>query len=472
LRKDIKFEIHDLGRGAVGNPRGSDEEASSVVYDELQCVSTVLVNFAKIALCTAVAVSLITIAVAALFAVPNGDDFCRASLRPIVASSWNVSASVVAYAVDSWHLWTGRWASMWLEAATLHNLDLVRAYPLALFAVWLAILAALWSIVRQALPRCNALGLTALLLALYWTNVPEPGDGLFWFTGAVENVLPVALAGAVVALLLSDKWWAAVPLSIIVPGLHELFGALLLVVLCLGTVMVARRLPWLLCASLALASEVIVLAAPGNAVRAGGMKSSVGATGFALWQLLRYLPDWSLSGSMVATVMAILACRPEAPWAERFAGWRLAIIPTLTVGFAVAAIAVSTYVIRMPLAARTVAGIWLAFLVGCLLTAIAAAQMLKLKNAKFAALSSIALAGCLLLQGNTRAGVLDLKDRVRPWHGAMVARYSAFASGVTLVHRAPTAPSIFIALDITEDPRAFRNVCVARYFGLPKVVAR
>jgi hypothetical protein len=430
-----------------------------------------------LAVTSALVITFATVALAALYALPNGDDFCRAGLQPLIGSvnGWHASTSALGYTVDSWRFWTGRWASMWIEAAALHSLDVASAYPVALLLAWVPIFAGLWVAVRHALPQSNSILATALLFALFWSIVPEPGESLFWFTGAVENVLPVALAGAAVALLTRDKWWPAIPFSIIVPGLHELFGMLFIAVLAAGAVMARRRLPWLVCAVLALFSEAIVFAAPGNAFRvAATVRDPASTLGLTIWQLFRYLPDWSLSGALLAATGAIISSRPQIPWAEHFAGWRLAIIPALTLGFAVAAIIISTYVLKAPLAPRTLAGICLALLLGWLLTAIAAAPRFQ-ANPTLVSLSSIALAGCLVLQGNTRAGLFDLKYKVRPWHHAMTARYSdlRLARGrALLVARPPDAPSVFIWRDILEDPNDYRNVCLASYFGARAVALR
>jgi hypothetical protein len=439
-------------------------------------------RFVRFALGAAMAISFLTLGTAALYALPNGDGFCRASLQPLISTvvGWEPSTSAVDYAADSYQFWTGRWASMWIEAAVLSTVDIIGAYPITLLGIMAIILPCLWLVVRAALPHTNAVLGTALLFTLYWANMPAPGESLFWFTGAIENTVPVAVGAAMVAILSSGRMrWAAAVLSVLVPGLHELYGAILIVVLCAGAFLIwlaDRRISshWIVCTALALVSEVIVYAAPGNAIRAAYLPeaSAIPSVKLTAWQLFQFLPDWSLSGSLLAATFAILAVRPKVEWAQDyFPGWRLAIIPALTVGLVILAIAGSTYLQTAPLAGRTLAGVYFVFLIGWILTAIGLAQRIEGPQKTLASLCGLALAATLILQGNTRTALFDLKDRVTPWHHAMQARYASLrtGNGLVLVPPPPTTPHIFFWRDILEDPKDFRNVCVARYFRLDSV---
>lgn len=299
-------------------------------------------------------------------------------------------------------------------------------------------------------------------------------------TGAIENTVPVALGAATVAILaLGKPRWAAAVLSVLVPGLHELYGAILIIVLCSGAIFIwltDRRISshWIVCAALAIISEAIVYAAPGNAIRAAYLPeaSAIPSVKLTAWQLFQFLPDWSLSGSLLAATFAILAFRPSVEWAQvYFEGWRLAVIPALTVGLVILAIGGSTYLQTAPLAGRTLAGVYFVLLIGWLLTAIALAQRIERSHKTLASLCGLALAATLMLQGNTRTALFDLKDRVIPWHHAMQARYTELRTrkGLVLVPPPPTTPQIFFWRDILEDPKDFRNVCVARYFRVDGV---
>lgn len=436
----------------------------------------------RFALGAAITISFLTVGIAALYALPNGDGFCRASLQPLMASvnGWRPSSSAFDYALNSYQFWTGRWASMWIEAAILSTVDIIGAYPITLLCILIAILPSLWFVVRAALPSNNSILGTLLLFTLFWANMPAPGESLFWFTGAIENTVPVALGAAAIAMLaLGRLRWAAALLAILVPGMHELYGAILVSVLLVGAILgwvKDRKIaaPWIACALLAIVSEVIVYAAPGNAVRAAYLPepSAIPAVKLTAWQVIEHLSDWSFSGSLLAATFAILAGRPSAAWAENYLnGWRLAIIPGLTAGLVILAIAGSTYIQAGPLAGRTLAGLYLFFLFGWLLTAIGLSQRIDRPHKPLAGLSGLALAAAIILQGNTREALFDLKDRIGPWHHAMQARYTELrtSKGLVLVPPPPTTPHIFFWRDILEDPKDFRNVCVAHYFRVDGV---
>jgi uncharacterized membrane protein len=372
---------------------------------------------------------------------------------------------------------------MWIEGALLSTVDIIGAYPSTLFCSLIVIPPCLWIVVRTALPQNPSILGALLLFALVWANIPEPGESLFWFTGAIENTVAAAIGAAAVAMLASGKlrWAAAVP-AVIVPGLHELYGAILVAVLAVGAILAWLKdrksaAPWIVCASLAIVSEVVVYGAPGNAIRAAYLPepSVIPAFKLTAWQLLKYLPDWSFSGSLLAATFAILAGRPSAPWvANYFNGWRIAIIPGLTGVLVIFAIAASTYVQTAPLAGRTLAGIYFVFLLGWLLTAIGLAQRMERPHETLASLCCLALAASIVLHGNTRIALFDLKDRVTPWYNAMQARYSDLRTkeGLVLVPPPPSTPRIYFWRDILEDPTDFRNACVAHYFGVEGVALR
>jgi hypothetical protein len=452
----------------------------------------------------ALTISLATALLAGLDALPNGDDFCRASLQqlPGLAKPWQPVSSSLAYAVESWQLWTGRWASMWLESSVLSAVNITRAYPAALLGVWLIVLASFAAIVSALLPRTVGRGGlllgTLLLFAIFWLNMPEPGEAFFWFTGAVENVLPVGLGGAAVALLATahrrtrrarflQQSIAAVA-SIIVPGLHELFGALLVAVLAMAALLVGRRdrtraAPWLICLALVVLSETVVMAAPGNALRANALPSTstVHVIKLTVLQLLHYVPDWCLSGSLLAATLALFAYRPlrAAEWPDEYLkGWRIALVPALTFALPCLMLGAATYALRLPLAGRTIAGLYLVFLLGWFLSVAVLARRLddRLPSGPPLNFSLSVLAATLVLQGNTRAAIFDLHDKTGAWHSSMTARYAALhrkvGSAAVLVPPAAPVPSFIFWRDIQENPRAFRNICVARYFRVGAVALR
>jgi hypothetical protein len=161
----------------------------------------------RVALAIGIAGPLATMTALGWYALPNGDDYCRGRLLPLVRAvpGWHTSPNALAYVITSWRLWTGRWLAMAIEPTVLTRVDITSGYAALIFGVWAALLALIVVVVRGVLSgactrRVVAVG-ALLLWAVFWSGMPGPGDGLFWFTGAVENLLGVGLAAAVVVLL-------------------------------------------------------------------------------------------------------------------------------------------------------------------------------------------------------------------------------------------------------------------------------
>ena len=347
---------------------------------------------------------------------------------------------------------------------------------------------------------------------------PGPGDGLFWFTGAVENLLPAALGGAVVALLARSARTsglarvalraAALVGALAVPGLHELHGLSLCLVLVAATVLVATTRtsgaggawavwPWAACAVLSVLGAAVVVVAPGNAERARFYPPPhlLVAARITAAEVARDLPAWALSVPLLAATAlfvahpSVRAARPA--WVARaLGGSRGWLVPALTLALVVGGLFVPSYALSSPPAGRTLSGVYLMFLLGWFASAfvltrgwVGRADGADRPDAhssarRLARVAALVLAASLVAQGNTRLGLADLVRHVGPWRAAMRARYATLrasqspaerVAGVVVLPRVPRAPDVFFAEDIEERPAAWRNACVAGYFGVPGV---
>lgn len=443
------------------------------------------------------------------FAEANGDDFCRGRLLPLISSvtGWHRASDVPSYVVDSWHHWTGRWAAMGLETLVLTSFPFTDRYWPLIVTVWAVMFACLLVAVREVTSQKgidrHTVTATAVLWILFWISMPGPGDGFYWFTGLVENPLPVALAtGTIAALVHAGRsagarraaWFIAAGCgTVIVPGLHELYGlALLLVLLMVGllnTTLTRRdRARWLSLAGLALVATAVVFVAPGNQVRASFFPSPRVLTAILISgrQALQFVPDWIfsvplLSGSLLLTFHPDIS-RIQPAWVAVFrSGWRQAIIPGLTLFLVAICFAGPAYAMSIPAPTRTLNGAYLIFLVGWFLslfvltrrdTALVVGHRWQ---HTLLAISALFFAGSVTLQGNTRTAITDLATRASDWQHSRHERYQLLRTAVDLgapamVPRSPAAPRLFFALDIVESPTAWRNECVAGYFGIPSVV--
>ena len=216
-------------------------------------------------------------------ALPLQDDFCRAAGVPATQFPPVVfPTGLIPSVVWTYNNWSGRWASIGLETVVLGALPITRFYPvwiilIAVASAWLIYFAAR----RFGCQPSAALLLTALLAGIYWANMPSIGEGMFWVTGEVENVLSLALAIALLALLASCnadrpltgwRFAIAAALAFSVPGMHEVVGLILVSVLTLSTAVafirkVPGRLTLLAICLFACLGFAIVVVAPGNSIR-------------------------------------------------------------------------------------------------------------------------------------------------------------------------------------------------------------
>lgn len=459
-------------------------------------------------LVASMAVSTLAMTALALFAEANGDDFCRGKLLPLISSvaSWHRAPDVPSYVADSWRLWTGRWAATAVETQTLATTSFTQHYWALVIPVWITLLGSLLVGVQYVLTPHRvgriALGSTAILWALFWAGMPGPGDGLFWFTGAVENVLPIGLVLATLVAISRGSgargarrlgyFTAAGVGCVVVPGMHELHGlSLLSVLLVVGLVSLhsdrRQRTPWLLAAALTFLSMLVVIAAPGNRIRAGYFPTPdvLKAILIAGWQAFHYLPDWIVSVPLLSASI-IFVTHPEIAqlrpvWIDRsLAGRRRWLAPAVTlllVGFNFAGPA---YAMSHGAPTRTLTGAYLIFLIGWFLTLLIffrrpVHQPDEGSHSNVLLTGAIlALAASLTLQGNTRTALVDLATRASPWQESRRDRYRVLRAasrtgGTVVLPSGPPTPELFFALDIVESSAGWRNECVAGYFGVPSV---
>ncbi len=212
------------------------------------------------------------------YAVPAWDDLIRA-MPPVEIGWWNYVYGFV------YKHWQGRWASCGLECTVLPRVDITRYYWALLLPVALINSLAAYFVCRWFTPgasRRASLLVSLALLALLWTTVPSVGELVYWFTGAVENALVLALAALlIIGLLQLPSSISRSPGSrlvllllmslagIIICGFHELYGLMLCGALAAGAVASfydpkLDRIAWITVTVAAGVGLLIVVLAPGN----------------------------------------------------------------------------------------------------------------------------------------------------------------------------------------------------------------
>lgn len=262
--------------------------------------------------------------------------------------------------LEEYQRWSGRWAGLLVVTATGWLFG--RGAPVGAVSLlaWLVFAGAvIANIVRYLVwvPLAARLGVGFLLTLWVWTRMPAVGDGVYWLTGIMDNLLGWGLIGWATALMpWRGRGWGswlgvlgASVLTALACGTHELL-ALGAIAAWLGVLILGWRWGWpgwvrafgpMVGGALSLG---VVALAPGNAKRTselGGLSEPGIATAGMLTELLLNYPRWLLDAGLwlIAGLLLTLARReeglgrmPQAVASERMrhgpawmAGWLLVV---------------------------------------------------------------------------------------------------------------------------------------------------
>lgn len=344
---------------------------------------------------------------------------------------------------------------------------------------------------------CAALGFTSLYLHL----MPHPGQGLFWYTGAVTYLVPCILLLVWVTLLLrmarTGVPWRrgayallAMLISAAVVGSNEVAMVQVLLLAAAWALGHRDRVSVLLLA-VAVLSALAVFLAPGNAYRSGlfhGTHDPLLTTYMSAAQFIRFVGWWCLSPAFLLVTFIIWrwgrGLGPDDPLVRSLArlrpGWVLlftamAVLPAFAIPYWSTGMlgqhrtANAALFVFLPL-------IWLAMLgwqargglelrssvasyweqrPGWLVTALVLCLVLLRNDG---AVTSDLLSG--------RAARYDLQVHDRYAQVLRAARAGQDTLRVPLVADPPRALDL---LELREDPRHWMNTSMALYFGAPEL---
>jgi hypothetical protein len=471
-----------------------------------------LASLAQIAPYLLIAICLAVVLMFALlgqYSHPSSDDFC-------MASGVN-EHGLFSYLWAHYFEWSGRYTGNALYAIYPVIFGLFDGYKyipalmmLALYFATAFFLSTFFSVKIYARPvLLSSLG----FVCVYLLGIMSPASSLYWMAGALTyqtaNILLLVILGLMIQLLNRQKcsknyinlFAVLLVVMIIAIGANETSMLALTGLALLGIVVHLRKdweilLPWLVIFVIALLCFSVVYFSPGNAIRAADFplrhdlsrsidgSLSVGLTILWLWlsnpvlivssmlapfatARLLQLSGRSLTVSKT-TIVALMLCTFVMPVLLQFpAWWSMGGWPP----------------------ARTVDAIYFLFLVSWYLT-VAAFTVRYLSEGKWIMLLQpynpyIAVA-LLLLSGLFSVAALqskayqlaktDLFYLARPYHDYLDERYKqikqAKAKGfryLAVADYQQEYPSTIFFNDIMRNPKHWRNVCYADYFGLKKI---
>ncbi len=438
---------------------------------------------------------------AALFAYaePTADDFCRGAVRE----------GALAYVTQQYFAWSGRWAAHAVEVFALGRLSTPAPYPLLIGGV--AALQALACFVFLAaffrhLPRRLIAALTAALCALFWTGHPSVGEGFYWFTGAIEYQLNIALSLLLFAMLIASSdaaasartrklgWLLCMPLAVVATSMHELWGCFLCAVLIAGAAGAYRsessaRSLWACCAAASALALIVVLAAPGNQLRAAAyphrfdlVYSARPAVAQAIKAGSRWIFDLRLWAASALFVLHPRIAMSRPPWLRNSGiAWER-IAPAVWLALLGFGFWAPVFATGGESLGRVLGAVYFLFLIGWFLTLFVLTRGPAFDHIVsaplFRPLCSVLLlvfSLSLLATGNARVAVHDLIHRVEPWHQAIHERYRliqedlAQGGASVSIPAVPAWPESYYGNDIASRPSNWKNVCLADYFGIDAV---
>lgn len=271
---------------------------------------------------------------------PLADDLARAALSR--------DSGVFSGIKQEYLSWTGRWLGIAVPYAIFSVIGNINYYSLSLITFFLihllAFLVFSTSLLNLPIYSLKSLHYSVFFYSVFLACMPSIREGIYWMTGGTENVLPISLAIIFVAFALKNKgpyfsgkkaWLSLVyaTAAFVIPGFHELFGILFLLLLVILTVIFFRskdesRLFWfMLVISCAFGLAFVVLA-PGNYVRLGpsplfGEFASTASAKFAdsFRATKSYVTFWVCSPTFVI-LSSTLAFLPHIPRTFFKGGWR------------------------------------------------------------------------------------------------------------------------------------------------------
>lgn len=453
----------------------------------------------SVALVTAVSYALV------FWTLPVADDYCRANLH----GDW------LAYAVEMYQVWNGRWAAMAIDAALLPRMDLLSiAYPLSLAVLYASCLFAFYTVIRLLFPgdfaQTHSVLLALAMSALYWAGMPAPGETVYWLSGAIEYTLPLVLLIFALRLVVTAdsgppggiraaQLFAACLLALLVTGLHEIAAVVLtfLLAMATGTALALKRrvrYSWSPVFLVAVAGTLLSLLAPGHDVRMRAEHiSTIDATQHlslaviaTARQVQNFLLPWITDVKLLAASVLLIASpwfrKIKPPWTCQSTSYWKILLPFVWM--------MSMFVIFVMVAwgIRTVGPDRLYnFAYGVFLTGWFVSLFIWSRGVHpeldgevsdlVRKLAGLILSVSLLTSPNMLRAVGDFvgEHTVMRYTREMRARYDllrrskAEGKREVILTSVPRIPESFFQRDVETDPAHWRNKCVADYFGLAQI---
>jgi len=422
-------------------------------------------------------------------ASPSSDDFAKAILAPPNSVGVTCVRQPQVFSA-AWAQYTnaggsGRWLTALLQNIAMNTFGLSSSYGWLLLLVMLTNVAALSYFFSNLLrvPHTRALLVAGIFYAVWLASFPNPGQNIFWLTGAMEYQLSLTTMLILAGLLCkpSDtirRYLVLAVLAAAVPAQHEIAGTFLVVCLFAG-VIAARVLKlqlrqWLLCFSLAVLSFAVILLSPAMAFKfaVGHGHSTVGYITHILPYAKRtvgHVIHWVLNPPVLLGAFCVpLLLWPDESLENEYRPPRLiALVGTGALCVLLGQLANAEMVTFSSSFPSRVVG-WFQFVFLLLLICvvlIGVPEISKLGLSTGFRIGVFALfAASLLTSENFRLAGRDLLGPARSWHSSNMIRLTQKGS-VLLFDPLPPKPDEFEETGLSKNSGCWVNQCMAVYLG-------
>lgn len=473
------------------------------IPDRLRGVSTAVL-WLSVAVVLALSVALVA------YTEPLADDFCRAILDPY------------AHLENLYFYWSGRWFSIVSSIEILTRVGLLENYT-KLVAALFALTYAAWLVVVLGFAggRLGAAGTvlaSIVLLVLFWTGMPSPGETIYWAIGGMENHFGLFAAACSLALMSrvphayspvarAALVAGAAAFGLIATGCHEASALCLsgiTVVACLAAfyTQADERRAWLILTLVVLVGTAVSVGAPGNVNRSrffadGG--DPVRTLQMVAWGMAAIVGPWFLDIKIWAASVLFFATPGTAGagplWLrDSMVPWRW-IAPGATLLILAGILMAAGWGSGSPGPARLHNFMYAVFLIGWVATLFAwtdrvSVGLRALCTGAGGTVAAFVFAAGLLFSVNTTNAIHDFARNsthdVAAWQTAIEHRYDFIARAKAdgqehvVVPAPPVHPWSFAKADLSLNTGVPQNACPARFFRLktlgveapPEVIVR
>lgn len=436
---------------------------------------------------------IIPFVVIAYFNQPSGDDFCYIAKAQNLGF-WNAQ-------IDWYIGWSGRYLSsaiLSLNPLRGENLYIYKLLPVLIIGGLYVSIVNLVSLFFERLIKKDILKVSAVILAVYLSIMPNISEGVYWFAGSItyqlSNIISVFLFYNIIKLLRFNRvknLGYAIVFTILLMGTNE--TTMVIVDFVLGSIFFYKSISdkkihyQLLCIALvALLCSLVVALAPGNFVR-GGFFPEKHQLFSSVFNSFKSLIISTIKWSPLLISLVYLFYNYLKKNVIGISSKLLNVNPILVLivicVFSLFGFFISYWSMGIPPPSRTVNIMCFYYIIGFIYITLIILFKFEMKDKYFVLMNSnikyfliVLVFGYLGRVSNVRIVYADLLlGRAYEYDLELTERYKVIQScqsDICQVLKLSNTPATLFVSDITTDAENWRNECYKSYFSEKEIVIK